>query len=190
MGATIVLRQADLARLGGFAAVTDYLADDFQLGARIAAMGLKVYFADYIVASVLGATTFAEQWQREVRWARTNRVCRPREYLPMLVTFSTPLSLALVLLAGFAQLQMMALIISLLLRWVVAWSVSGCTNDREVRQWMIWLPVRDLLSAAVWLAGGVGQHIIWRGEKYRLLPGGRMEPAPEVPRWIGERHAW
>jgi ceramide glucosyltransferase len=190
MGATIALRRKDLTCLGGFAAVADYLADDFQVGRRISALGLKVYLSDYVIASVLGATTFLEHWQREVRWARTNRVCRPREYPVMLLTFSTPLALVLALFTGFTPPYTTALVISLVLRWLVAWSVSGCTADHVVRRWLLWLPVRDILSAVVWLVGGLGDYIVWRGERFRLLPGGQMEPAPEAPRWIRQRHAW
>jgi ceramide glucosyltransferase len=58
LGSTNVLRRADLERIGGFAAVADFLADDYQLGKQIAQTGLSVYLSDYIMISVLGPTTF------------------------------------------------------------------------------------------------------------------------------------
>ena len=176
LGATVALRCSDLARLGGFAAVADYLADDYQLGARMAGLGLRVHLSDYVVASVLGATTFLEQWEREVRWARCTRVCRPREYPGMLLTFSTPLAAALALVSGFASLGWLALAMSLFLRWLVAWLVAGYTGDQVVRRWLIWLPVRDMLSALVWCAGGMGQRVIWRGQEFIVQPDGRIQP--------------
>ena len=39
LGATMAFRAADLKAIGGFAAIREYLADDYQLGARIAALG-------------------------------------------------------------------------------------------------------------------------------------------------------
>lgn len=176
LGATVALRCSDLARLGGFAAVADYLADDYQLGARMAGLGLRVHLSDYVVASVLGATTFREQWDREVRWARCTRVCRPREYPGMLLTFSTPLAAALALVSGFASLGWLALAMSLFLRWLVVWLVAGYTGDQVVRRWLIWLPVRDMLSALVWCAGGMGQRVIWRGQEFIVQPDGRIQP--------------
>lgn len=182
MGATIALRRQALNRLGGFAAIADYLADDYQLGMRVAELGYRVLLSDYIVVIILGATTFQEQWTREVRWARTNRVCRPKEYPGILLTFTTPLAVILAVLSGFAALEWRVLLISLLLRWWVAWRVTGYTEDEEARRWLMWLPVRDMLSALVWCVGGVGRHITWRGEEYVLLSGGRMQslasPAP------------
>lgn len=178
LGASMVLRQADLGRIGGFAVLAGYLADDYQLGARVTDLGLRVHLSDYVIACILGATTFLAEWNREVRWARTNRVCRPVEYPIMLLTYSTPLALALAVLAHFARPEMTILLVSLLLRWLVAWAVSGYAGDLEVRRGILWLPVRDVLSAAVWLVGGVGRHVTWRGEKFRLHADGRMAPVP------------
>lgn len=176
LGATMVLRRSDLTRLGGFAAVVSYLADDYQLGVRIAALGLRVHLSDYVISSVLGATTFREQWEREVRWAHCSRLSRPWEYPGLLLTFSTPLAAILVLVGDFAPLAWLALIISLLLRWLVAWLVTGYTNNQPVRRWLIWLPVRDMLSALVWCVGAVGRHVTWRGERYVLYADGCLQP--------------
>jgi ceramide glucosyltransferase len=189
LGATMALRRPDLNRLGGFAALADYLADDYQLGARVAALGLRVHLSDYIIACVLGATDFRDEWNREVRWARTNRVCRPVEYPVMLLTFSTPLALVLALVRQFAEPALMVLLTSVLLRWLIAWAVSGYTGDQEVRRGVLWLPARDLLSAAVWLAGLAGRHVTWRGEKFVLHSDGRLE-AVHVQAGVREEGAW
>lgn len=176
MGATVALRRSDLARMGGFAAVADYLADDYQLGARIADLGLRVHLSDYVVVSVLGATTLQDQWQREVRWARCSRISRPVEYPGMLLTFSTPLALAWLLTRGLAFPAWLMLLISLLVRWLVAWLVTGYAGDEASRPWLVWLPVRDVLSALVWCTGSMGRRIVWRGEEFVLQEDGRMQP--------------
>ena len=177
MGATMVLRRADLERAGGFIAVSDYLADDYQLAIRISDLGLRVMLSDYVVASVLGATRFVEQWNREVRWTRTNRANRPVEYPGLLITFSAPLALVLALLAPADPLGWRLLAASVVLRWMLGWITTGYTGDTEARRWLIWLPVRDMLSALVWCAGGLGRRIHWRGEEYTLEPDGRLVSA-------------
>ncbi|HIC88742.1 MAG TPA: glycosyltransferase [Anaerolineae bacterium] len=176
LGATMSLRRRDLARLGGFAAVADYLADDYQLGVRIANLGLRVHLSDYVVTSILGNTTFREQWQREVRWARCSRVSRPWEYPGIVLTFSTPLAALLVLASGFEPWGEAALAVSLLWRWLVAWLITGYTGDWTARRWLVWLPIRDMLSTLIWCAGAIGQHVTWRGEEYVVQQDGRMQP--------------
>jgi ceramide glucosyltransferase len=185
LGATVALRGSDLERMGGFAAVADYLADDYQLGAHIADLGLRVQMSDYIVNSVLGATTFTDQWNREVRWAHCNRVSRPLEYPGMLLTFGTTFSLVLVVASGFAPTSWVALGLSLLQRWFVAWWVMGYTGNESTRRWVAWLPLRDALSALVWAAGAVGRRVVWRGEEYILQPDGKLAS----PRPVGQ-HLW
>src|SRR5262249_57796385 len=41
-GASIALRREAYERIGGFAPLADYLADDYQLGARVAAAGYRL----------------------------------------------------------------------------------------------------------------------------------------------------
>ena len=179
LGATMALRARDLAGIGGFAAVADYLADDYQLGVRIAACGLRVRLSSFVVQSALGPTTFREQWQREVRWAHCNRVSRPWGFLGLLLSFSTSLSALLVVAGRMGGAAWLILGASILLRWLVAWSITGYSGDREARHWLFWLPLRDMLSALVWLAGLVGRRqVAWRGETYRLDKEGRLLPLP------------
>ena len=176
MGASVALRRKDLNRIGGFAALADYLADDYQLGARIASLGMRVHLSEYIISSIIGAATFQDQWHREIRWARCARVSRPLEYPGFFLGFSTPMSVILVLFTGFAVWAQVILGVSLLVRWLSAWWVTEYTRDRGLRHWFIWLPVRDLLSALVWSAAITGRRVIWRGEEFVLQSDGRMQP--------------
>ncbi len=176
MGASLALRRQDLDRLGGFAAIADYLADDYQLGARMAAAGRRVHMSDYLMTCILGAPTFREQWNREVRWMRCVRVSRPLEYPSQLLFYGTPLSAVLAVANEFDGKSLRILTASLVLRWAVAWLISLRTGDRQVRRWLLWLPLRDLMSAAIWCAAILGRRIVWRGERFVLQAGGRMRP--------------
>ena len=191
MGSTAALRRSDLVRLGGFKGFSNYLADDYQLGARIAQLGLRVHLSDYVVATVLGRTSLSEQWHREVRWTRCARVSRPWCYPGLLISFTLPLALTLILLSGFSTVGWQALAVSLAIRWLVSYLVSGYTGDVASRRWLPWLPLRDLLSALVWLVGGMGRHIVWRGDRFILRSDGRMKPVSRAtPGWLAGLRAW
>lgn len=174
LGACLALRRTDLESIGGFAAVAPYLADDYQLGRRIARLGLRVHLSRTVVASVLGATSFREQWQREVRWARTTRVSRPLEYPALLITHTLPLALVYVALQGAGAASLAVLVLSLGLRLLVAGRVTALAGARDLLRWLPWLPVRDLLSAAVWLVGLAGTGVTWRGRGFRVGADGRL----------------
>lgn len=177
MGSTAVFRATELEAIGGFKALADYLADDYELAHQISALGVRVHLSDYVVHSMLGHTTFAEQWHREVRWQRCTRVSRPVEYPALLVTMSLPLALAVAISTGFSTLPAIVLGASLVLRLWVAREVTSYTADLASRRWLTLLPVRDLLTLAIWVAGGFGRSVRWRGERYSLTGDGKLAPA-------------
>ena len=62
LGSTLAFRRRDLEAMGGFEAFADYLADDFQVGKRIAERGLKVKLSDVVVETFLPRTRCASLW--------------------------------------------------------------------------------------------------------------------------------
>lgn len=181
MGATMALRRADLDAIGGFAALEPYLADDYQLGARVAALGREVAICPYPLRSVLGATGFREQWDRELRWARCTRASRLAGHVGYFVTFSTPLALLLLAATGLAPVGWAALLGSVAIRTAVARAIAGETGDVVSRRSLALLPARDLLSAAVWGAGLVGRRVVWRGDAFDVDREGRLHPRAAAP---------
>jgi ceramide glucosyltransferase len=178
LGATIVVRREELLRAGGYAAIADYLMDDYLIVQRVCDLGLRVHLSDYVVASVLGNTRLADQWGREVRWSRGVRVTRPWQYPGLLITFSVPLSLIVMVIFHTQPLAWAAVAISLLVRWWVAWRMTALLGQQEHR-YLLWLPVRDCVTFAVWLAAFFGRTVRWRGDRFRLHRDGRLSPLPD-----------
>jgi ceramide glucosyltransferase len=175
MGATVALRRTDLDRIGGFAALKDYLADDFQLGARVAGPGRRVVLCPVALRSGLGRTTARELWDRELRWSRCARLGRPSGNLGYGVSFTLPLALAFLAVERGAM-GAGVLLASLALRFAAAGLVARATGDAEALRALPLLPVRELLSAAVWAAGLVGRRVVWRGEAFRVDRAGVLHP--------------
>jgi ceramide glucosyltransferase len=169
MGSTLAFRREDLDRIGGFAAVADFLADDYQVGRRIHALGLKCVLSDVVVDTHLGGG-WRQVWRHQVRWARTIRVSRFGGYLGLPVTNAT--LWALVAMAGGRwDLGIALLAIRLAMAFASGW---GVLRSPEVLYlwWMI--PARDLFGFAVWLVGLFGDSVEWRGQRLRLDRDGRI----------------
>jgi ceramide glucosyltransferase len=179
-GATIALRRADLERVGGFAAVKDHLADDFELGARTAGPGARVALCPELPRSVLGHSSLREEWGREVRWSRCTWASRPGGNLGYALTLTLPLALAFDAAQG-GKLGAGAVVASLAVRCVSAAAVALATDDRISLRALSLLPVRDLLTAATWLAGLLGGRVVWRGEAFRVDREGRLHPLRARP---------
>ncbi len=174
-GSTIVLPKSVLAELGGFETLLDELADDFRLGDGVRRAGHRVVLSDYVVDDVLGRVPFGSMWARRLRWARTVRSCRPAGYAGAGITYGTALALLFALTMGTNPIGWVALIGVVMLRCASAVLIAvTCTGDTNlIRYWPL-LPLSDLCSFALYVASYCGNGIVWRGEHFRLLPGGRL----------------
>jgi ceramide glucosyltransferase len=172
LGSTLCFRALDLERIGGFEAVADFIADDYQLSKRINGLGLRCHLSEVVVETHLSHPTWREVWQHQVRWARTIRVSRGDGYAGLPVTHAGVWAL-LCWLGGIPWLTALLLIVR------IASGISagfGVLHYSLVLKSAPLIPVWDLWAFAVWIAGCGGDVVHWRDKKMRLLPGGRMTP--------------
>jgi ceramide glucosyltransferase len=169
MGSTMALRRETLDRIGGFEAIAEFLADDYQLGQRVHALGLKCVLSDVIVDTHLGGN-WREVWLHQVRWSRTIRVSNFLGYLGLPVTFATVWA-ALLAASGQPHLGLMVLATRMFAATLAGGQVLGAPDT--LRLWPL-IPVRDLFGAAVWVAGLFGRTVVWRGRRLRLDAAGRI----------------
>ncbi len=173
-GSTIAISKSVLAEIGGFEGILPELADDFRMGEAVRKAGYEVVLSDYVVDDVLGPEQFKPMWGRRLRWARTVRSCRPGGYAGMFVTFCTAIALAFCLASAVSKVGLVVLVGAMLFRLLTAAIISGITGDKLVRRHLWALPISDLLSFAIYAFSYMGSTIVWRGETFRLLPGGKM----------------
>lgn len=174
MGATIALRRELLEQIGGFAAIAEYLADDYMLGCLAGRCGWRTALSGYVVDALLGREKFGAMWARRVRWARTMRAMQPLGWIGAVVTHALPLSLAAGALVGGGY--GLALVASTLLMrglFAACYAAYG-THDREVLRSLWILPAADLLNFVVWCASFTGRTVTWRGERFRIERGGKL----------------
>lgn len=169
-GSTLAFRRADLNAAGGFGAVSDYLADDYQIGARIHRLGRRNIIAKVVVKTRLHAGTWSEVWKHQLRWARTIRLSRPGGYAGLPVTFATLWSI-MAAVSGFWWMAAALLALRIALGIVGGWFVL---RSADVLKYFLLIPVRDLYGMAVWAAGLVGDTVEWGGQTLRLDREGRI----------------
>lgn len=181
LGASIVTTKTWLAKIGGFASIADMLADDYEVGNRIAGAGGTVLLSREIVWTMYPAQTLRGFWDHQTRWARTVRLCRPFPYLGLVFTHGLPWALLAFFVAPSTLIGASFLAAYLLLRLLVAWTVGvwGVRDDTVRRNpWLI--PLRDAANFVVWLAGLFGDRVVWGGVQY-VVHRGRMSPvSPSV----------
>src|SRR5713226_4228389 len=176
LGASIATTKEWLGKIGGFEAIADALADDYELGHRIAKAGGEVVLSRECVWTIYPAQTVRSFWDHQVRWARTVRLCRPLSYVGLLFTQGLPWALLAALVAPAKWIAGVYLLAYLVLRFAMAWTVGIWGVGDEVLRRKIWLvPLRDAIHFVIWLASFGSNHIRWDNTEY-VIRQGRMAP--------------
>ena len=172
LGSTLAFRRRDLQAIGGFKAIADYLADDYELGRRMVEQNLKIALSESVVETYLPAYNFSGFFSHQLRWARTIRVSRPGGYAGLLFTFTLPWATLTLVLARGASWAWGLLAAALAARAVTALVTAQLVlRYREFKRGLWLLPIRDFLAVLVWLGALAGHKIVWRGEVFDLKNG-------------------
>jgi ceramide glucosyltransferase len=177
LGASVATTKTWLAKIGGYEGLANVLADDYEIGNRVANAGGQVMVSREVVGTMVPAQTFGKFWQHQMRWARTVRICRPLSYLGLLFTHGLPLAAvgAIASQSGLGALSFLGAYLTL--RFMVAWTVGvwGLHDEIARRKWWM-LPLRDLLQFAVWVGSFFSNRVIWGDAEFKLSRNGEMAP--------------
>jgi ceramide glucosyltransferase len=178
LGATMIFPRESLARIGGFAALADFLADDYQLGWQMHRSGAEIAVIPYVVETADPEMSLKDYLLHQLRWVRTYRICRPKGYLAYGITHALVFSLAACLAAGLtpAALGLLGAVLAVRL-WLAWYSERRCLKGSLTATAFLLLPVKDIFSFGLWLVSFLGQEVTWRGARFRVTPEGKLEPA-------------
>jgi len=175
LGASVATTRTWLSKIGGYEALADLLADDYEIGNRVHKAGGKVLLSREAVWTMYPAQTLKSFWEHQVRWARTVRLVRPASFFGLVVTHGLPWSVLAAVVAPSAWMSGGYLGAYLVLRLLMGWVVGVWGVGDEVLRRKLWLvPVRDAIHFAVWLAGFASNRVTWGGVEY-AIEGGKMK---------------
>jgi ceramide glucosyltransferase len=166
MGSTIALRREVLARIGGFEAFADLLADDYAIGAAVRGTGLRSLVAPVLVAHNCTEHGLAELARHELRWARTIRGVDPAGFFGSGVTYAVPLALLGLFLTGASLVSLAVLAFALICRLWLMREVDRIAGVDGRGRWLT--PLRDVLSFTIFLGSFFVRAVDWRGTQFRV----------------------
>jgi ceramide glucosyltransferase len=179
LGPTMAIRREVLDAIGGFGVLADYCADDYVLGHAVHDSGHRVLLSHHVIDHLANHRSFKGSVLHQVRWMKSTRFSRPKGHLGTGLTFAMPFGI-LGLAAGIAgghsllgpALFGWALLHAAAMSVIVGWGVVR--DPRSLRY--CWLyPVREFMGFCFWCTSFAGRNIVWRGVRYRLELGGKME---------------
>ena len=176
LGASVSTTKTWLGKIGGYQAFANFLADDYEIGNRVHRTGGKVLLSREVVWTMYPALTFGGYWEHQTRWARTVRLVRPASFFGLIVTHGLPWAVAAAVVAPEARISAAYLLVYLVVRLVMAWTVGVWGVGDEVLRRRLWLvPLRDAIHFLVWLASFGSNHVKWSGTVYAIEEGQMRE---------------
>jgi ceramide glucosyltransferase len=175
LGSTLATNKMVLAMVGGLEPLTEYLADDYELGVRIARAGYHVELSNEVVETSVPQYGFGGFCEHQLRWMRSMRDSRRWGYLGVVVTYGLPWAMMTCVASGFALWSFSLLSVVVLARVAVALSVGvGVLRDEQVLRDLWLLPLRDFFGLVFWAWSFAEDTGVWRGERFRLRDGRLM----------------
>lgn len=178
LGPTMATRKDVLRRIGGVGVLAKYCSDDYVLGQLVEASALEVVLSRHVIDHVVLNRSMRPSLVHQARWMKSTRFSRPKGHVGTGMTFAVPfglLGLAAGWMDGRPGLGFLLLGIAVANRVVQALVVGwGAVRDRDSLRYCWLYPVRDLLGFVLWCNSFLNSKIVWRGQRYRLLSGGRM----------------
>lgn len=182
LGAVMATPRAQLKAIGGFEALVDYLADDYQLGNRIAKNGKRIELCPVVAECWESPRGWSAIWHHQLRWARTIRICQPVPFFFSILNNATlwPLLLFVWLWLVHPTKDPKVIFVPLLVFLPVRIFTALKEEEKLTRGmdqytyfWLI--PVKDLINVAVWALAFIGNTVQWRGEKFKIVSGGKLQ---------------
>jgi ceramide glucosyltransferase len=172
LGSTLAVSRQALEAIGGLEPLVDYLADDYELGARIWRNGFEVVLSGEVVDTFLPAYSFSQFLAHQIRWSRSTRDSRKLGYAGLMFTYGLPWAICNLIASGASLSSIALLSLTLLARVALALAVGvGVLGDRQVLRDLWLLPARDMVALGIWIWSYAGNTVAWRGQHFSLKDG-------------------
>lgn len=179
LGSTLAIGRGALEAIGGLQPLADYLADDYELGARVDAAGYRVELANEVVETSVPAWSFSGYFGHQLRWLRTMRGSRPAGFAGLIFSYGLAWAFLNLIASGLSLTALALFSIALMLRVSVALGVGvGILGDRQVLRDLWLLLPRDVMALGLWAWSYASATVVWRGERMTVRKGKIMRPQP------------
>lgn len=174
LGAVMATTRKWIHEIGGFHALKDHLADDYELGQLIHRQGGKIILSTIAVECWSSPMTWREVWIHQLRWAITIRHCKPLPYFFSIL--STGSLWPLLWLATSPNLSVLSAAAACLsIRMTAAAALQQrLTRTRPTAAFFWPVLIKDLLQSLLWSFSLFIDHVQWRGNLHHIERGGKI----------------
>ena len=171
LGATMVVRRDLLEKVGGFKALSNYLADDYMLGKLVSDLGYKIHLSHFIVENIVEEASLKDLVSHELRWARTLRRVEPVGYAFTFLTDTMVVSLiaalTIYLNTGHIDWALIPILVVTIARTVLHYRTASIAGSNRAGSVLL-IPLRDCLTFCIRELSFTGNSIQWRNNSFNV----------------------
>jgi ceramide glucosyltransferase len=174
--ASTAFRRSTLERIGGFPSLANYLVEDYEMGRRIRALGMRMVMLPYFVETSVDFKTFRQWWDHLVRSDQSCRAARPGSTFSTIVIRPVPFALLFALSTLGSWTGLIVLVSTIAIRMtsaaiVMRWWLQDWKGVRSL--WL--LPFRDIMTLGSWVLAFTKRTTVWRESEFVLTQSGRLQ---------------
>ena len=175
-GKSILLRKADLEKMGGLASIKNFLAEDQILEKKFERFGKKVILSPCLITSNTSQRTLVRFFKRNVRWSQIRMQLSGIGYLSELLVNPVLFATLLFILSSFSIFSFKVFLGTVVLKIIIE-SIQGRLIQAQAGFFTYLLvPVKDILIGTIWFIPFFKKSVEWRGSKFRLRRYTELEP--------------
>ncbi len=176
IGKSMLFRKSELRALGGLELVKDSLAEDFLIGRHYVQQRKKVMLSATPIRNVNVDVGIERSLKRHARWLKMRAVIHPPSFVADV--FANPIALGTLALwsDGRDEIAVGLLAICAFKTAIDAFIVAAVRGAPMRLSHVLWVPLKDLLMAAVWVYAIFSRSVEWRGIRFRMGSGSQLLP--------------
>jgi len=162
VGKSMAIWRRDIAKMGGFRAIGDVLAEDHLLGRKVAEQGLEIRLSLDAVENRNVSCSVRRTLERHTRWAKMRRVISPTGFA--LEPLGSPFTIATALVGLSPGGLTYAALVSTWLLQMLGTTVALRTLRGRIPWRILALePIRCYVTLWCWMHACVSKRVHWRG---------------------------
>ncbi len=178
IGKSMLMRKKDFEEIGGFGAIRDVLAEDYQIGRLIHEKGKKVVLSNYLIKNINEYWSIKRFLNRHTRWAKIRWKIAGVKYFTEPLVNPIFMAFFITIVSGISSLSAILFLSSASIKIMLDLFVIRMLKQKIGLE-IILIPLKDLINGIIWFVPFFTSKVNWRGNKYVISKNTVLAPAHE-----------
>ena len=176
VGKSMLMRKKDFEAIGGFAAVTRVLAEDYVLGTLIHNTGKRVITSGYLINAVNHYRTMKQFLKRHGRWGKLRWKLGGAGYFSEIMTNAVFLSCFAPVVMGPTTSALSLTALVWLIKIMGDYALGKRIRSAHRFYHYLLSPIKDIIVGFIWFVPFFSRTVVWRKHIYKITKGSVLVP--------------